>query len=203
MTTWGYCRVSTDDQGAGLAAQMQALAEHGIDILVQDEGISGTKMSRPGLNRIIDEAQPGDVVIFYKLDRAGRSTLGVLNLIADFERRGVDVKFLRDNIDTTTAQGKFLLRLMVSFAELERDMISDRTKTALAEIKRTGIGKNGQPVPHLGRPSEIDEDELRKHLEAGDSISEVARKLNVSRPSVYRAMERMQLVRKGVLFDNK
>jgi DNA invertase Pin-like site-specific DNA recombinase len=191
--TWGYVRVSTDDQGAGLAAQKQAVLAAGVDErhLVVDEGISGTKFDRPGLNRIMTEMRRGDVLVCAKLDRLGRSVYGVLGLFKKLEELGVEVKVLHENIDTTTPAGKLMRNMLLTMAEFERDMISHRTKIALAEIKRTGIGKDGTPKT-IGRPQALSEEEraeLQTLYGKGVRIASLARLFEVTPKTIYKYLE--------------
>jgi DNA invertase Pin-like site-specific DNA recombinase len=187
--TWGYLRVSTDDQGAGLAAQREAVLGAGVDerFLRIDEGISGATFDRPALNALMGELHKGDTLIVHKLDRIGRSVRGVVNFIADLAERKVELKVISEQIDTTTPHGKFTLHIMLALAEMERDLISSRTKAALAEIKRTGIGKSGQPVT-IGRPAKLspeDREDIRRLREEGARISTLARHYDVCRETIY------------------
>jgi DNA invertase Pin-like site-specific DNA recombinase len=191
--TWGYIRVSTDDQGAGLAAQKAAVLASGVDErhLAVDDGVSGTKFDRPALNRLLAEARTGDVIVIHKMDRLGRSVRGVLNLIENIRALNVELRFLHENIDTTTPHGKFFFVVMLGLAEMERDMISARTKSALAEIKRTGIGKRGLPVK-IGRKPKLAEEQIeqvRSQVAEGKHVAKVARAFGVSRQTVYNCLE--------------
>jgi DNA invertase Pin-like site-specific DNA recombinase len=187
--SWGYLRVSTDDQGVGLAAQKNAVLTAGVDErhLFIDEGVSGTKAERPALTALKERMQRGDVVVVAKLDRLGRSVYNVLDLFKQFEERGVELKVLHEQIDTTTPGGKLMRGVLLLIAEFERDMISSRTKSALAEIKRTGIGKAGKPVT-IGRPSALSDlqvVEIKEKLRAGVTVTKLAREYGVSRTTIY------------------
>jgi len=193
--TWGYIRVSTEDQGAGLAAQKNAVLASGVDErhLRVDDGVSGAKFDRPALNALLGEVRTGDVIVIHKMDRLGRSVRGVLNLIENIRDLKVELRFLHENIDTTTPHGKFFFVVMLGLAEMERDMISARTKTALAEIKRTGIGKNGNPVK-IGRRPKLSADDAEKVVaaaEAGEHIAKLARQYNVSRETIYGCLRKV------------
>jgi DNA invertase Pin-like site-specific DNA recombinase len=197
--TWGYVRVSTDDQGAGLAAQKAAVMAAGVDErhLVVDEGISGTKFERPGLNRILTEMRRGDVLVCAKLDRLGRSVYGVLGLFKQLEALGVEVRVLHEQIDTTTPAGKLMRNMLLTMAEFERDMISHRTKIALAEIKRTGIGKAGAPVT-IGRPRAItpeQRDELNRLYDEGAKVAALARYFKTTPKTIYANIDFSRSVR--------
>lgn len=187
--TWGYVRVSTEDQGVGLAAQKAIVQAAGVDDrhLYIDDGVSGTKFDRPALTRLLGVMQAQDVLVVHKMDRLGRSVLGVLTLIEQIRKMNVELRFIHENIDTTTPHGKFFFVVMLGLAEMERDMISARTKTALAEIKRTGIGKKGQPVK-IGRPAKLTDEErsrIKELREKGVGVSALARRFKVSRETIY------------------
>ena len=193
---WGYVRVSTDDQGVGLAAQRTAILGAGVDArhMRVDEGISGTRFDRPALVQLMGEMQKGDTLVVAKLDRLGRSIYGVLGLFKDLEKLGVEVKVLHEQIDTTTPSGKLLRGVLLLIAEFERDMISSRTKYALAEIKRTGIGKSGLPVKVGRRRSltEQQEAEVVAAVEAGAMPAKLARQYSVSRATIYNVVGKHQ-----------
>jgi DNA invertase Pin-like site-specific DNA recombinase len=197
--TWGYVRVSTDDQGAGLAAQKQAVLSAGVDErhLVVDEGISGTKFDRPGLKRIMAEMRRGDLLVCAKLDRLGRSVYGVLGLFKQLEELGVEVKVLHESIDTTTPAGKLMRNMLLTMAEFERDMIASRTKAALAEIKRTGLGKDGTPKT-IGRKKALDDAQRKELLDLYDKgvrIADLARHFKVAPKTIYASLDVSQSVR--------
>jgi DNA invertase Pin-like site-specific DNA recombinase len=187
--TWGYARVSTEEQGAGLAAQKHAIVQTGVDerFLRVDEGVSGLRFDRPALLALLEEAEKGDTIVVYKLDRLGRSVRHVLNLIADLATKHIELKVIVEHIDTTTPHGKFMLHILLALAEMERDMISSRTKAALAEIKRTGLGKTGQPAK-IGRKEKVTQADVAamgRLLDAGAKVSDVARRYGIARETVY------------------
>jgi len=152
----GYVRVSSDEQvseGVSLdnqEAKIRAYAEsQGWDLVqvYREEGISGKIISRPQLNRMLQDIHAGgiDVVLVYKVDRLTRRQRDLWHLLEDvFEAHGVGFKSVIEPFDTTTAQGKAFLGILAVFAQLERDTISERTKDALAYK-----AKNGE---HLGTP---------------------------------------------------
>jgi len=148
MKTVGYIRVSTSEQvdnGISLDNQrhkIEAFAElKDLDLIevISDEGCSGKNLKREGISRIISliEHKEADAVIVYKLDRISRKTKDLLYLFEDvFNKHKTNFYSLNENIDTTTAQGKFFLTLMGAMAQMERDLISERTADALTELKR-------------------------------------------------------------------
>jgi site-specific DNA recombinase len=142
MNAIGYVRVSTEEQakeGISLEnqrAKIQAycrLHDFELDDIIEDAGKSGKDLNREGVQAIIKRIQDReiDAVIVYKLDRLSRRVIDTLNLIELMKRHKVVFHSITDNIDTKTAMGKFFLNIMASLAQMERDLISERTKDAL------------------------------------------------------------------------
>lgn len=133
----GYARVSTEDQN--LALQHDALARHGIPAdRIYSEHISGVKANRPQLAEALKAARRGDTIVVWKLDRLGRSTIDLINLVRDMEARGVGFRSLTEYLDTTTAVGKLFFYIIASIAEFERNLISDRTKEGMKAARARG-----------------------------------------------------------------
>ncbi len=133
----GYVRVSTSDQKTVL--QRDALTEFGVPIRnIFEDQMSGGTMRRPGLERAIRMCRKGDMLIVWKLDRLGRSVSGVLDAIETLDRRGVKLKSLTEPIDTTTPMGRMVMTILVALAEMERSLISERTKAGMAAAKARG-----------------------------------------------------------------
>ena len=159
MKVIGYIRVSTQDQareGVSLEAQRDriekwALLNQGDIVAVyEDAGISGKKMdTRPGLVAALAAATKGCALVAYSMSRFARSTRDMM-LIADIlERQGADIVSISEQLDTTTAAGKMMFRMLAVFAEFERDLTSERTKMGLAMRKAQGV-KLGSPNPRAG-----------------------------------------------------
>ncbi|WP_338463480.1 recombinase family protein [Brevibacillus borstelensis] len=138
---FGYARVSTQDQN--LDAQIDALNKYGVD-RIYHEKMTGKTKERPELEELLKVLRPGDKVVVYKLDRISRSTKHLIELAERFENVGVDFVSIRDNIDTSTAMGRFFFRMMASIAELERDIIVERTHAGLEAARARGR-KGGRP----------------------------------------------------------
>jgi len=177
----GLARVSTRAQDNQL--QLDALNEAGC-IKVFTEEISTRKTDRPGLADALGYLRPGDTLAVWKLDRLGRSVKDVLIIADDLHERGIGVRILTGKLAgtyTPTGEGKFFFTMMAAFAELERDIIHERTMAGLAAAKAQGrVG---------GRPAVIDADKLaaaKARRARGESPTEIARALGVSRASVYR-----------------
>ena len=139
--TFGYARVSTDEQD--IALQEDALNKYGVDHIFWEK-MTGARMDRPQLARCIKGCRKGDKIVVWKLDRLGRSTVGLIEAVEALEAKGIQLVSIVDHIDTTTAMGKFFFTIMAAIAQLERDMISERTRAGVAAYKARG-GKMGKP----------------------------------------------------------
>lgn len=131
----GYARVSTEDQATD--AQTLELKAAGCEVIYQEQG-SGASRSRPVLARLLKEIRPGDVLTVVRLDRLARSVSHLLEVIEILEERGAHFRSLRDPIDTSTPQGMFSLQVLGAVAQLERSLISERTKAGLRAAKARG-----------------------------------------------------------------
>jgi len=138
----GYVRVSDKDQSEDL--QVDALTAAGCKIIYGDHGVSGKITTRAGLDDMLASLKSGDTLVVWKLDRLGRSTIHLLQLLSELRDRGVDFQAITQGIDTTTAVGRMLYGQLAVFAEYERSLISERTKAGMAAAKARGV--------HVGRP---------------------------------------------------
>jgi len=156
MKAIGYIRVSTSGQvedGVSLDAQeakVHAWADlnNAAEVVIfRDEGISGKRSdNRPGLQAALDMVGKGDALIVYSLSRLSRSTKDALILSEILTKKEADLVSLSEKIDTTTAAGKMVFRMLAVLSEFERDQISDRTRFALAHKKANGE-KTGGDIP--------------------------------------------------------
>ena len=144
----GYARVSTEEQNLDL--QRQALEAAGCDSIYEDHGISGSAVERPGLGRALAKAGPGDVLVVWRLDRLGRSLPHLIEVITALREAGIGFCSLQEQIDTTSAGGRFYFHMLAALAEFERELISERTKAGMAAARRNGkhIGRPRKLVPH-------------------------------------------------------
>lgn len=182
MTTYGYIRTSTADQNADL--QRNALTAAGIKRVFADEGVSGTLARREQLDILLEVLGEGDEVVVWKLDRLGRNTRNVLDLIATFESKGATFRSLTEGITTSGPMGRAMLTIMSAFAQLERDTIVERTRAGLDAARAKGrVG---------GRPSIVDAKKLeriRKLTASGDyTRAEIAEMVGVSNATLYRVL---------------
>ena len=150
---YGYARVSTDDQD--LTLQREALIRYGVDPdWIYEEHASGASMKRKQLSYLMRSMRPEDTLVVWKLDRLGRTLKGVLEVLEKIEADRIGFVSITESFDTTTPMGKAMLQMAMVFAELERSMISERTKAGIMEAKKRGQ-KFGQPHKILGVPKRI------------------------------------------------
>lgn len=174
----GYARVSTQDQNLDL--QVKALTKAGCK-KVFDDRVSGARAERPGLAAALAMLREGDTLVVWKLDRLGRSVKNLVDLVGELHRAGVQFKSLTDSIDTGTASGRFFFHVMASLAEMERELIIERTCAGLEAARR--LGRKGGRKRHM-TDSKIGS--AKKLLANGVPPREVAQNLGVSVPTLYR-----------------
>lgn len=138
----GYVRVSDKDQTEAL--QVDALKAEGCDLIFVDHGVSGARASRPALDEMMNKLRSGDTLTVWKLDRLGRSTIHLLQILNELRDRDVAFHAVTQGIDTRTAVGRMIYGQLAVFAEHERSLISERTKAGMAAAKARGV--------HVGRP---------------------------------------------------
>ena len=134
--SFGYARVSTDDQN--LTLQIDALTKHGIpkSHIFMDK-LSGAKSDRPGLAKCLDSLQSDDILFVWRLDRLGRSMRHLITLVEDLRARGVGFRSLNEGaIDTASASGELIFNIFSALAQFERRLIQERTKAGLSRNKQ-------------------------------------------------------------------
>ncbi len=181
----GYARVSTADQS--LDPQINALNAAGCEKLFTDTA-SGGRMDRTGLKDALSHLRAGDVLVVWKLDRLGRTTRGMLEFASDLETRKVGLKSLTDHIDTTSAAGRMFFTLMSAFAEMERELIRERTRAGL-EVARSRGRKGGRP-PALS-PAQIEAAKIMLKDPSMTAVA-VAKAFAVSKTTLYRNVGKMK-----------
>ncbi|WP_086513081.1 recombinase family protein [Citrobacter amalonaticus] len=174
----GYIRVSTNEQNTDL--QRNALICSGCELIFEDK-MSGKSTERPGLKRALRRLSEGDTLVVWKLDRLGRSMRHLVMLIEELRQRGVSFKSLTDSIDTSTSMGRFFFHVMSALAEMERELIVERTRAGLAAAREKGrIGgrKRIMTTDIIGR--------ARNMFANGATLRQVALILEVSEKTVYK-----------------
>ena len=175
----GYCRVST--QGQDLLKQVEQLKSAGCEKIFQEK-ITGTKLERPELNRMLDQLREGDTIIICDLTRLGRSTKDLFKLVEIIEEKGANIKSLKESwMDTTTAQGKLMFTIFSGISQFERDMISIRTKESLAVSRARGrVG--GRPKKEKCKIDTA----IKMYDSKLHSIKEITDITGVSKTTLYR-----------------
>ena len=182
----GYCRVSKSDGSQLLDGQRDALIAAGVaPENIYEDFASGKRDDRPGLMAALKAARSGDCLTVVRLDRLGRSLLHLVQTVDDMARREIALKVLTGQgaaIDTTTSAGKLVFGIFASLAEFERELISERTKSALAAARARG--RRG------GRPYSMTAAKLRLAMVSmgrpGTVVSVLCRELGVTRQTIYR-----------------
>jgi DNA invertase Pin-like site-specific DNA recombinase len=192
-----YLRVSTDGQTTD--NQRRVLTEVAdrrgwtLSTTYEDAGISGAKGrdKRPGFDAMLKDAtrRRFDVLMFWSIDRLGRSTAAVAAALAELEAAGVAIYADKEAVDATTPHGRAMLQMAAVFAELERSMIRERVMAGLARVRAEGKKKLGRP-----RVGGKKEDAIRARLVAGDGMLKVARNLGVGVSTVQRVKAEMVAV---------
>jgi DNA invertase Pin-like site-specific DNA recombinase len=178
----GYGRVSTEHQSED---QQKAQLEAAGCTEVITETISSGRKERPGLARVLQELQPGDTLVVCKLDRMARSLRELLNISADLETRGVNLRVLDQAIDTSTPAGRLLYQVLGSVAEFERSLAIERTRESVEHRRRTGGNLGGRHKSYTAEQHRLG---LRLKAE-GESVSGVARALGISRATAGRLLQ--------------
>jgi DNA invertase Pin-like site-specific DNA recombinase len=173
MAVLGYARVSRQDQD--LSGQLEALKAAGVTGIWREK-ISGARADRPQLAKLMAALKPGDIVVVTKLDRLGRSTRELLDLIDSIGKAGASFRSLGDPLwDTSSAQGRLLSTLLAGIAEFERELI----------IERTGQGRkramaNGVKFGRKRKLSEYQRTEAIKRRGAGETLASIAKTYGVA-----------------------
>lgn len=180
----GYARVSTADQTVAL--QQDALDAAGCGKVFLDEGVSGSvpPTERPAFRALLDHARAGDEIVAWRLDRVGRNARAVLALVEDeLVPRNVSLRTLSDGISTAGTTGKLVLTILAAVAEMEREVLRERTLAGVQAARERGAT--------LGRPSALNPEQVRLAHElraGGRSIRQVAAVLGVGKSTVGRTL---------------
>src|SRR3954447_913151 len=179
----GYARVSTEDQRLDL--QRDALAAAGCHRTFEDRA-SGARADRPGLAAALSHLRRGDTLVVWRLDRLGRTTHQLVGLLERFEREGIRLRSLQDGIDPSSVMGRAMLQIGAVFAEMERNLLRERTRAGLAAARARG--RRGGRKPRLS----ADGLDTARRLMADPTLSmeEVASRVGVGRTTLYRALGR-------------
>ena len=178
-----YARVSTRDQSTEtqLLDLRRYVSERGWNIFKEyvDEGISGSKDSRPALNELMNDGKKRrfDVVLVWRFDRFARSTKHLILALEEFKNLGIDFVSYQENIDTSSPLGSAIFTIIAAVAQLERDIIAERVKAGLRRARENG--------KRLGRPrASVDTEKIHWLRSKGLSLRAIAKETGVSRTTV-------------------
>lgn len=178
----GYARVSTEEQILDL--QLDALRRAGVmEDNLHHEKLSAVAKNRPELRHAILDLHEGDTLVVWKLDRLARNMSNLLDILKEIEAAGCTFRSLTESFDTATPAGKLMMHMLGAFAQFERDMTVARTGAGMRAAKERGV--------HLGRETQMTGDARARALKLlqRHSVGYVARKLKVSRPTIYNHFE--------------
>ena len=180
MRLLGYARVSTSQQS--LDIQIKSLKNAGVrkDRIFTDK-MSGHKKERAGLNLLKLKVETGDVILVKKLDRLGRDTADMIQLIQTFDQMGVAVRFLDDSITTEGTMGTMVVTILSAVAQAERQRILERTNEGRIEAKIKGV--------KFGRKRVINRKQVLELHDKGLGATAIARRLGIGRSTVYKLLQ--------------
>ncbi len=185
MRFLGYTRVSTTGQDPQL--QIDSLLSIGVqkrDIFADVMSGSKAAASRPGMQRLLEYAEPGDTVVVWRVDRLGRSLIDVLNTVNGLRDAGINVRSISDGIDPATSTGRLMLNMLATLAEYERELIVERVNAGIAVAREAGT-RFGRPTSDPGVVGEklaI----VATARAAGKTAAEAAQLVGWSRATLYR-----------------
>jgi DNA invertase Pin-like site-specific DNA recombinase len=177
----GYARTSTLEQEAGLEAQRRDLAALGCEKVIAEQ--TSSIGPRKGLEDALEFVRAGDTLVVTKLDRLARSVPHMWEIIGRLQRKGVALRIVNMGIDTGTPTGKLMLNVLGGVAEFEREMMLERQREGIAKAKAEGKYKGRKPT---ARAKAAHVKELHA---AGLSMGEIARRLEIGKGSVHRALQ--------------
>ncbi len=170
-----------------LEMQLDALVSNGCEKVFKEK--KSTAKERPELDKMLVQLREDDRVVVWKLDRLGRSLRHLVNLVNKFNEMGVQFVSLHDNIDTTTPQGRVMFNLFASFAEFERELISERTKAGLENARANG--RKGGRRPGLSKDSQEKARRVMRLLDTRPDMSaqDIQKEVNISKGTYYRYID--------------
>lgn len=179
----GYARTSTDDQKAGLEAQLRDLKTAGCEKIFQEEVSSVDLVKREQFAQALDFVREGDTLVVTKLDRLARSVRHLMEIVDALKKKKVGLQILNLGVDTGTPTGKLMLTLLGGIAEFEREIMLERQREGIAKAKREGKYRGRKPT------AQEKTEQVYAMLDQGKRPVDVARELNIGRTSVYRAID--------------
>ena len=178
MPRYGYARVSTSSQD--LAIQVAKLEEAQCRVVRSETASGATRERRTELEKLLEFLGEGDELVVHRLDRLGRSTRDVLNLVHELDAKGASLRVLEPEVTTAGEMGRMVITVLGMVADMELKFIRDRQRAGIEAAKGRGVYK--------GRKKTVDDKEIRRRAAEGIPKARIARDLGISRMSVYRAL---------------
>lgn len=182
MAKIGYARVSTRNQK--LDSQIDSLEQYGCERIFSEK-VSGRKQKRSELEKCLDYLRSGDTLVIYKLDRLGRTTKQLIELSQWLEDNNIELEIINMNLNTKDAMGKMFFTMMSAFAELEANLLSERTKKGLEAARARGRKGGRPPIP-----DRIQRQIIFMYNEEKLTYQQIANEFNISKMSVYRVIKK-------------
>lgn len=186
----GYCRVSTKGQleGNGLEAQSKEILEKYNNAEIVKEAFTGTKTDRPMFNKLVEELQEGDTLVVTKLDRLARNTVEGIQIIEGLFNKGVAVHVLNVGLLENTTMGKFFLTTLLAVAEMERNIIIERTQSGKEIAKQDPNFKEGRPQVY----KKSQKDHALQLLKEGKTYKQVEQLTGMSKSTLIRYKRKVE-----------
>jgi DNA invertase Pin-like site-specific DNA recombinase len=178
MAVYGYARVSSISQSNQI--QLERLKDAGCTVIRQEKISGRSRDGRSELETLMDFISEGDVLTVVKLDRLGRSTRDVLNLVHELDQQGASLRVLEPHIDTSTPEGRIILTTLSMVAEMELSFIKERQRAGIEKAKAKGLYK--------GRPKTVDDAEVKRLKAEGLGATAIAKKMGIGRATVYKCL---------------
>ena len=179
MAKYGYARCSSLSQSTDI--QVAALKEAGCEVVRAEKKSGSTIEGRTELAGLMDFMRDGDVLCIHKLDRLGRNTRDVLNLVHELDERGCSLQVLEPAIDTGGPMGKVMLTVLGMVSEMELGFIKERQRAGIEKAKAAGKYK--------GRPTSLDHDKIKAMRAEGMGATAMARELGCTRGAIYKVLK--------------
>lgn len=184
MRLFGYARVSTSQQS--LDIQINSLKEAGVkENRIFTDKASGSHMDREGLHLLQIKVEEGDAILVKKLDRLGRDTADMIQLIKKFDDMGVSLRFLDDGISTEGTMGKMVITILSAVAQAERQRILERTNEGRIDAKEKGV--------KFGRKPTVDRKKLIQLHKQGMGATEISKQMSIGRSTVYKLLNEIDM----------
>ncbi|MGG0360565.1 recombinase family protein [Bacillus tropicus] len=187
---FGYARVSTKKQS--LDMQLDELERYSCEEVITEKE-SGAKKDRKELQMLLNKLRKDDTLVVYKLNRLGRNMHQLVNLLQEFNEKGIHFVSIKDGIDTSTTMGRFLFHIFGAMAEMEREVINERVISGVAAAKERGR-EGGRKKAHT--PQQIQG--MMEMLAAGKKKMEVCEMFNVARATLYRYIRERDMSSKNL-----